>query len=208
MPEEQRPYHHGNLVPTLIETTIQLIEEMGVEKVTVREVAKRAGVSPGAPFRHFKSKSALLTAVAEQAVERLYEAVTTAQDPALEYDPLGQLERIGQGYLAWVRAHPTHFQIVSDRKLIDVQSSEISTTLNTRIRLRMVELLTRARDNGQLAPDQDIETVVLNSRAVVYGLSRMYTDGHFRDWQSDGDPFAWMQRGLSAFISGLRTKTT
>ena len=76
MPEEQRPYHHGNLVPTLIETTIQLIEEMGVEKVTVREVAKRAGVSPGAPFRHFKSKSALLTAVAEQAVERLYEAVT------------------------------------------------------------------------------------------------------------------------------------
>ena len=72
----------------------------------------------------------------------------------------------------------------------------------------MVELLTRARDNGQLAPDQDIETVVLNSRAVVYGLSRMYTDGHFRDWQSDGDPFAWMQRGLSAFISGLRTKTT
>ena len=206
MPEEQRPYHHGNLVPTLIETTIQLIEEMGVEKVTVREVAKRSGVSPGAPFRHFKSKSALLTAVAEQAVERLYEAVTTAQDPALEHDPLGQLERIGQGYLAWVRAHPTHFQIVSDRKLIDFQSSEISTTLNTRIRLRMVELLTRARDNGQLAPGQDIETVVLDSRAIVYGLSRMYTDGHFSDWQPSGDPLVWMQRGLSAFISGLRAR--
>lgn len=46
MPEEARPYHHGNLVPALIETTIQLIEEIGVEKVTVREVAKRAGVSP------------------------------------------------------------------------------------------------------------------------------------------------------------------
>lgn len=207
MPDEQKPYHHGNLVPTLIETTIQLIEEIGVEKVTVREVAKRSGVSPGAPFRHFKSKSALLTAVAEQAVERLFEAVTAAQDPALENDPLAQLERIGQGYLAWVRTHPTHFQIVSDRKLIDFQASEISTTLNARIRARMLDLLTRARDSGQLAPGQDIETVILNSRAVVYGLSRMYTDGHFRDWQPGGDPFEWMKRGLSAFISGLRAKT-
>lgn len=204
MPEEQRPYHHGNLVPTLIETTIQLIEEMGVEKVTVREVAKRSGVSPGAPFRHFKSKSALLTAVAEQAVERLYEAVTAAQDPALENDPLAQLERIGQGYLAWVRTHPTHFQIVSDRKLIDFQSSEISTTLNARIRVRMVHLLTRARDEGHLAPGQDIEIIVLNCRAMVYGLSRMYTDGHFRDWQPEGDPFDWMKRGLSGFIARLR----
>ena len=206
MPEEQKPYHHGNLVPTLIETTIQLIEEMGVEKVTVREVAKRSGVSPGAPFRHFKSKSALLTAVAEQAVERLYEAVTAAQDPALEDDPLAQLERIGQGYLAWVRTHPTHFQIVSDRKLIDFQSSEISTTLNARIRVRMVHLLTRARDEGHLAPGQDIETIVLNCRAMVYGLSRMYTDGHFHDWQPDGAPFDWMKRGLSAFIARLRAE--
>lgn len=49
MPEEQRPYHHGNLVPTLIETTIQLIEEMGVEKVTVREVAKRSVSRPARP---------------------------------------------------------------------------------------------------------------------------------------------------------------
>lgn len=204
MPEEAKPYHHGNLVPALIETTIQLIEEIGVEKVTVREVAKRAGVSPGAPFRHFKSKSALLTAVAEQAMERLYEAVTAAQHTALEADPLGQLESIGQGYLAWVRTYPTHFQIVSDRKLIDFQSSEISTTLNARIRVRMVDLLTRARDNGQLAPGQDIETIVLDCRAMVYGLSRMYTDGHFRDWQPEGDEFDWMKRGLSAYISRLR----
>lgn len=204
MPEANKPYHHGNLVPALIDTTIALIEEIGVEKVTVREVAKRAGVSAGAPFRHFKSKSALMTAVAEQAMERLYEAVTAAQDPALESDPLAQLEGIGIGYLSWVRNNPTHFQVVSDRKLIDFPSSDLSTTLNARIRVRMVELLTRARDNGQLAPDLDIDTVILDCRAVVYGLSRMYSDGHFPDWQPNGDPFDWMKRGLSTFISRLR----
>lgn len=204
MPETNKPYHHGNLVPTLIEVTIAVIEEIGVEKVTVREVAKRAGVSAGAPFRHFKSKSALMTAVAEQAMERLFDAVTAAQDPALADDPLGQLERIGIGYLTWVRNNPTHFQVVSDRKLVDFQGSELSTTLNTRIRLQMAELLTRARDNGQLAPELDIDTVMLDCRAMVYGLSRMYTDGHFPEWQPSGDPFDWMKRGLSAFVSRLR----
>lgn len=208
MPDTQKPYHHGNLVPALIETTIALIEEIGVEKVTVREVAKRAGVSAGAPFRHFKSKSALMTAVAEQAVERLFDAVTAAQDPSLEHDPLGQLEKIGIGYLTWVRNYPTHFQVVSDRKLIDFAGSEISTTLNARIRVRMVELLTQARTNGQLAPELDIDTVILDCRAIVYGLSRMYSDGHFPDWQPSGEPYEWMKRGLSTFISRLRAPPT
>lgn len=204
MRDTPKPYHHGNLVPVLIETTITLIEEIGVEKVTVREVAKRAGVSAGAPFRHFKSKSALMTAVAEQALERLFEAVRSAQDPELQDDPLAQLEQIGLGYLTWVRDNPTHFQIVSNRKLIDFPGSELSNNLNAQIRVNMVELLTRARDNGQLAPELDIDTVILDSRAIVYGLARMYTDGHFPDWQPHGDPFDWMKRGLSAFTARLR----
>ncbi|MFD1795157.1 TetR/AcrR family transcriptional regulator [Paracoccus aurantiacus] len=207
MPADPKPYHHGNLIPTLIETTIDLIEERGVEKVTVREVAKRSGVSPGAPFRHFKSKSALMTAVAEQAMERLFQSVTAAQDPALEgVDPLGQLERIGLGYLSWVRQHPTHFQIVSNRKLIDFQGSDLSTRLNAQIRARMVALLEQARDNGQLAPGQDIETIVVTCRAMVYGLSRMYVDGHFPDWQPVGDPFEWMEFSLSNMINRMRTE--
>jgi AcrR family transcriptional regulator len=72
-------YHHGNLVETLIAVTVKIIEERGVEHVSVREAAKRAGVSPGAPFQHFRSKTALLTAVAEQAMGKLTEAVAAAQ---------------------------------------------------------------------------------------------------------------------------------
>ena len=74
-----KPYHHGNLVEALIAVTVEIIEERGVEHVSVREAAKRAGVSPGAPFQHFRSKTALLTAVAEQAMGRLTQAVAAAQ---------------------------------------------------------------------------------------------------------------------------------
>ena len=74
MPKSTTPrptsYHHGNLRKALIDAAVQLVEEGGPEKVSVREVAKRAGVSPGAPFRHFSNKTALMTAVAEQAMSR------------------------------------------------------------------------------------------------------------------------------------------
>ena len=67
-PTARTSYRHGNLREALIEAAIQLVEEVGPENVSVREAAKRAGVSPGAPFRHFASKTALLTAVADQAM--------------------------------------------------------------------------------------------------------------------------------------------
>lgn len=204
MSDDSKPYHHGNLASALIAATVTIIEERGVEHVSVREVAKRAGVSPGAPFRHFRSKAALLTAVAEQAMEQLAEAVRAAQDPLSDENPLGQLERIGQGYLGWARAHPTHFRIVSSRSLIDFEGSPRARELNDGIRTRMVELLTSAREKGHLAPDADVATVVLASRAFVYGLARMFADGHFPEWQPDGDPVLWMERALRDFITRLR----
>ncbi len=204
MTRDAKPYHHGNLAPVLVAATIAIIEERGVEHVSVREVAKRAGVSPGAPFRHFPSKAALLAAVAEQAMERLADAVEAAQDPAGTQDPLGQLHRIGQGYLRWAWAHPTHFQIVSARGLVDFDAPSRVRELNDRIRMRMVALLTMARDRGELADGAEIDTLVLSCRAFVYGLARMFADGHFPEWQPDGDPGTGMERALADFIGRLR----
>lgn len=204
MQDDQKSYHHGNLVPALIAATVEIIDERGVDGLSVREVAKRAGVSAGAPFRHFSSKAALLTAVAEQAMERLVAAVHDAQAQCDDSDPLGQIERVGQGYLAWAVQNPTHFQIVSSRSLIDFQASDVLRQMNDGIRLRMMDLLQRARNAGQLAPDADIDSVVLSCRALVYGLARMAADGHFPEWQPDGQPLDLMRRALADFIAGLR----
>ena len=65
-PVKRPRYHHGNLKEALVNATVKLIEERGVEKVSVREAAKRVGVSSGAPFRRFPTRTALLTAVAER----------------------------------------------------------------------------------------------------------------------------------------------
>ena len=65
MPQESSAYHQGDLRQALIAAAIGLTEEQGLEAVSVRALARRIGVSPGAPFRHFQSRTALLTAVAE-----------------------------------------------------------------------------------------------------------------------------------------------
>ncbi|MFF2322359.1 TetR/AcrR family transcriptional regulator [Agrobacterium sp. NPDC058088] len=195
-----KPYHHGNLVDELVAATIAIIEERGVENISVREAAKRAGVSPGAPFRHFRSKTALMTAVAEQAMNRLTESVETARRQAGSDDPLVAFEAIGHGYLRWALANPTHFEIISSRTLIDFNSSDILREQNDAIRRLMVSLLAQARENSQLAEGLDLDQLVLSSRALVYGLARMAIDGHFPEWHVAEPPSEAMHKALHLFI--------
>ena len=196
-------YHHGNLAEALIAATVEIIQERGAEHVSVREAAKRAGVSPGAPFRHFRSKTALLTAVAEQAMDRLTEAVAKAQSKVDSADPVTAFEAIGQGYLEWAIANPTHFQIISSRTLIDFNASNSLRDQNEAIRRKMVDLLTQAQQQGRLAPNTDFNHLVLAARAFVYGLARMVIDGHFPHWHPPEPPSLAVQRALRLFMSQM-----
>jgi AcrR family transcriptional regulator len=201
--DRPKPYHHGNLVEALIAATVELIEERGVEQLSVREVAKRAGVSPGAPFRHFRSKTALLTAVAEQAMDRLTESVAKAVSEAAGDDPAAAFEAIGQGYLEWALANPTHFQIISSRTLIDFEASPSLRDQNGAIRETMVDLLTQAQRQGQLASDVDLDHLVLAARAYVYGLARMAIDGHFPEWHPSEPPAIAVRQALRLFMGQM-----
>lgn len=193
-------YHHGNLVEALLESTIALIEEKGVEALVVREVAKRAGVSPGAPFRHFSSKTALLTAVAEQAMARLTAAVRAELDATGDADPLEALRAIGRGYLNWALANPTHFQVVSSRSLIDFHGSPKLTEENEAIRLILVELIERGRRDETLRPGLSADDLMFASRAFIYGVARMWIDGHFKEWKVEKPPAEAMSDALDLFV--------
>ena len=198
-----KPYHHGNLVEALVAVTVEIIEERGVEHVSVREAAKRAGVSPGAPFQHFRSKTALLTAVAEQAMGRLTQAVAAAQSKVDADNPIAVLEAIGRSYLQWALANPTHFEVINSRTLIDFEASDSLRTQNEAIRQRMFELLNHARERGQLIEGLNVDHVVLTARALVYGLARMAIDGHFPRWHPSEPLPQAMRHALRLFITQI-----
>jgi AcrR family transcriptional regulator len=203
-PKSPRRYHHGDLTNALVAATIELIEERGLEQVSVREAAKRAGVSSGAPFRHFATKTALMTAVAEEAMERLKDSVSDALRDAAEQGPLQRFEAIGQAYLRWAIANPTHFQVISSRSLIAFESSERLTRANGEIRTRMVALLSEAKASGSLRTGLDIDHLILSARALVYGLARMAVDGHLPEWHAREPATQAASNALGLFIEMVR----
>lgn len=178
--ENARPYHHGSLRAALLTATVDFIRQHGLENLSIREIAKQLGVSPAAPFRHFASRSALLTAVAEEAIlllRKSYEAQIAASDSD---NPLAHFMALGHGYLIWATSHPTHFLVLNSRNLIDVGGSELLKQENAHLQNLMAELLHQAEAQGLLPPEARPRDLILGGRALVYGLARMVTDGHMR----------------------------
>ena len=200
-PPARASYHHGNLVDAMVHATISLIEEKGVEAVSIREATKRAGVSPGAPFRRFANKTALLTAAAEQAMARLTEAVRQALAQVNSDDPMEHLRAIAHGYLTWAVENPTHFQVISSRTLIDFHGSVKLVSENEAIRVLMVDILAQAKAKRRLAPGIETEDMMLTARAFAYGLARMLIDGHFQEWNVRKPPRQAIKDATNLFIS-------
>jgi AcrR family transcriptional regulator len=202
-PPSRAGYHHGNLRASLIDATLRLIEESGPEGVTVREAAKRAGVSSGAPFRHFPTRTALMTAVAEEAMHRFRAEIVSAMAKSPIDDPLVRFRALGDAYFRWVTCNPTHFLIISDRRLIDFAGSESLVRDNAEIQAMMERLLVEARDRGLLRVD-DLTHVPLAARAIAYGVARMYIDGHLPQWGvRQADSVRAMRAVLDLFMDGL-----
>ena len=196
-------YHHGNLREALIDAAVQLVEEGGPENVSVREVAKRAGVSPGAPFRHFSSKTALMTAVAEQAMSRFRAEITNAVDNVATDDPIERFAAVGVAYLRWAIRNSTHFQIISTRSLIDWDSSESLRRDNEAVRVLMEGAMVEAQRRSMLRSN-DIADTQIAGRALVYGFARMNIDGHFPRWGVAGSEAEQTAEAiLDLFIEGI-----
>jgi AcrR family transcriptional regulator len=198
-----KPYHHGDLRRVLIDAALQLVGEGGAEAVSVREAARRAGVSPGAPFRHFPSRDALMQAVAEEAQRRFRAEIEAALAEAPAGDPLARFRCLGLAYLRWAMRNPTHFEIISSSRLFDYDKSDDLLRDNAEL-IGMVEhALKEALAGGQLRP-AEFDHVLIAARALVYGFARMNIDGHFPRWGVDAaGAEATAEAILDLFISGI-----
>src|SRR5882724_10787685 len=188
-----KPYHHGDLRRVLIDAALGLAEEGGAEAVSVREAARRAGVSPGAPFRHFPSRVALMTAVAEEAQRRFRAEIEVALSEVPAGDPLARFRALGMAYLRWAMRNPAHFEIISNGRFFD-NGELIGMTEQT---------LADAFAKGQLRVP-DLKRVQIAGRALVYGFARMNIDGHFPRWGvAEGEAERTAEVILDLFIDGI-----
>jgi AcrR family transcriptional regulator len=106
--EKSRPYHHGDLREVLLAEARKLLNEVAWTDISLREVSRRAGVSPRAPYRHFESRDALLAEIAADG----FASMISAFDRIREEIPLERLKQMGRVYVDFARAERSVFELM------------------------------------------------------------------------------------------------
>lgn len=109
---ERTPYHHGDLRKALLAAAAELLDEGGTDAVSLRECARRAGVSHAAPYRHFATKEALLFALADEGFEWLADAGDEAMRAIPEAKAVERLDAYGVAYVHFAVEHPARFRLM------------------------------------------------------------------------------------------------
>ncbi|HSF90718.1 MAG TPA: TetR/AcrR family transcriptional regulator, partial [Paracoccaceae bacterium] len=137
---ERKSYHHGNLKEALVTATLGLITERGPTGFTLAEAARQAGVSPAAPYRHFKGREELIEEVARQGyiifAEKLEEAYAKGKP-----NPLAAIEAVGRAYLAFATSNPGHYIAMFESGLSINSNADLSIVAN-----RAMSVLTQAAE--------------------------------------------------------------
>ena len=119
-----RGYHHGNLKEALIRAALELIAEKGPAGFTFAEAARWAGVSPAAPYRHYRDRDALLADVAQRGFEAFAAALGRAWDNGRP-EPFAAFERVGKAYLAFARTEPAFYSAMFEAGIAPDTSPEL-----------------------------------------------------------------------------------
>ncbi|MCY1047384.1 TetR/AcrR family transcriptional regulator [Corallococcus sp. bb12-1] len=172
-PAEKARYHHGDLRQALVDAAVALISEEGFGALTLREVARRAGVTHAAPYRHFTDKEALLEAVAIEGfrtmAREMRERMATAPP-----GPLDQLSAAGVAYVLFAVRHPPHFRVMFGPHFRHPLKPESPPGEEDAF-----ALLVRGIASGQAAGllrAGDPRALTLTAWSLVHGLASLFVD--------------------------------
>jgi AcrR family transcriptional regulator len=162
----------------------------------VREVARRAGVSAAAPYRHFSDKAQLLGAAATQGFIELHEALTAATDE--KADLTTQVLEMGRTYVGWAVAHPDYYQVMFGAELDKSDKPEL---LNAGLRTfdDLLDAIVRCQQAG-LMPDGDPREIAGPTWSLLHGISMLTIGSDFSHVGIREDPQALAERSLRSLF--------
>jgi AcrR family transcriptional regulator len=173
--ESSGRYHHGDLRNALIEAALQLVAEKGVAGLTLRETARRVGVSQAAPYRHFPDKSALLAAVAEEGFRSMHQQILEALAQSAA-DTASRLSAIGVGYVRFAVDHPAHFRIMFAQELTKTVTSPTAEQAAMAVFQELAAEILKGQLSGFIRADDPIRLAVA-CWAIAHGLAAILVEG-------------------------------
>jgi AcrR family transcriptional regulator len=199
---KSKPYHHGDLRHALIEASLALIAEEGFAALTLREVARRAGVTHAAPYRHFADKEALLAAVAEEGFRTMAAQMRERMDR--ETGPTQRLSACGVAYVLFAIQHPAHFRVMFGPHFTRRVDHETLAREGGNAFGLLVQSIIEGQKAGELREGEPMP-LALMSWSLVHGLASLLVDGQLQNMTAEGptaEQLAVFQTGM--LFEGLR----
>ncbi len=200
-PGRVRPYHHGDLRAALLEAVAGILREEGIGGVSLREAARRAKVSHGAPAHHFQNKAGLLTAFAAQGYERLGATVQATVEASGPADGAALLEAIGQGYVRFAIEHPEQFEIMFRIDMLDPEDASYLKWSHRAFKL-LTQTVARCIQERQLDPEMS-EPLAVAAWSLVHGLAKLWISGRLGKRTRARDPRLLAEQVTRLFVNGI-----
>ncbi len=195
--DKKKSYHHGDLRRALIEAALRVINEDGIRGLTLREAARRAGVSHAAPAHHFRDLTGLLAAVAQKGFEDLYAAMTAAVEAEKADDPLARFKAVGMAYVAFAASDPASIKAMFHPLLANRSPYPFLEAASRRPFDLLLAHVAACQATGRLKA-MDTRVAALFAWCSVHGLSILFSDGH-----TEGKGFGADWQGLAADLTEL-----
>jgi len=185
-----RPYHHGDLRRALVDAAGRVLARDGAQALSLRAVAREAGVSPAAPYHHFKDKSDLLNALAEEGCHALGEAMKAECEGA----SAPSLTEMGLAYVKFARANPALYRVMYDSaRNEDAMPSGAHDKEDGGFHLVKVAMINAGADP---ADEVGLQLACIASWCTAHGVSEMASFAQFR-------PLIEQLGGEEAFVRGV-----
>lgn len=194
-------YHHGDLRAALLEAVTDVIRERGLGAVSLREAARRAQVSHGAPAHHFKNKRGLLTAFAAEGFDRLAATITDTLGRLRPRDGAGVLEAVGRGYVRFALENPEHFAIMFRRDELEPDDPALARASDRAFGL-LTSTVQRCVAEGRLRPAQADGTAIA-AWSLVHGLAALWLSRRLQTRLRRTDPDRLASEICRLFVDSL-----
>jgi AcrR family transcriptional regulator len=171
----RRPYHHGDLGNALLDAASEAIAQHGLGQLRIRDLTRRLGVSHGAPANHFKDRDALLIALAVQGFERLIERQREVLAESHE-TPVAGLIAIGIAYVQFAADHPSHFEVMFQRRLL-LHDRELAGVAARCFEQLLGAVAAIAPKPSKSDGRKHHELSALGAWALAHGLATLQTQG-------------------------------
>ncbi len=197
----RRGYHHGNLREALIAAALDLIAAKGPVGFTFAEAARAAGVSPAAPYRHFRDRDALMADVARQGFERFGTELSLAWSGG-KPDPLTAFENVGKAYLAFARNEPAYYAAMFEAGVpIDAYPELLLASERAFAVLRSASEILAARLPPEKRPPALM--MALHIWAMAHGVASLFARADDGRRKLPMSPEDLLEAGVLVYLQGL-----